>query len=344
MNRSPESRRGRELFRLALVFSLTAVLTALHYGTVKTHVEYHSIYRELYFIPIILTSLWYGLEAGLGFCLLVIAVYVPHVLMTWTAQPGVNVGNILQILAYILVAAVTGHLADRERERQREMREAQNLAVAGKASLAMSSELQELLKTLKELLEDDFPSTGSGFQPSLRHVVDRITTLDHALSHYTQGLPGTRKDFVETDSAIERIKRKLKPLAVKSGVAIEARLQPALGLLAIDESDFLWMLGELTKNAIESSMAGGTVTIASRWSEDQCEIEVRDRGAGIPSRDLSRIFVPFYTTKEKGTGLGLPVCRKIMRDNGGDIRVSSEEGGGTSCVLVFQRIYPHTSR
>jgi signal transduction histidine kinase len=60
-----------------------------------------------------------------------------------------------------------------------------------------------------------------------------------------------------------------------------------------------------------------------------------DQGRGIEPEDLSKIFVPFYTTKENGTGLGLAVCRKMMRDNGGDILVESEPGKGSTFTLVF---------
>jgi two-component system, NtrC family, sensor histidine kinase HydH len=337
-----EPRKGMNVLRLVLVFLTVAILTVLHYSTATHHVEHHVLYRELYFIPIIMVSFWYGLREGLYFSLLVILLYTPHVVMTWAGQPGVNVGNLLQIVVFIIVAATTGYLSDREKKRQQEIREAQNLASLAKASLAMTSELRDVLSALKELLNDGDLPAGTHLRQSLKNVVDRITTLDHTLSHFTRGRSEAQKDFAEVDSSIERVKGKLKPLAKRSGVVVETRLQPSLGLLAINELDFVWMIEELTENAIESSTAGNTVTLASRWSEGQCEIEIRDQGIGIAPENLSKIFVPFYTTKEKGTGLSLAVCRKIMKDYDGEIRVKSKEAEGTSFVLVFRRIYRET--
>jgi len=342
MNDLRESRKGRNVFRIVLVFSIIAVLSVLHYGTATRHMEYHILYRELYFVPIVMVSLWYGLRAGVYFSLLVVILYTPHVMMTWSGQPGVNVGNLSQIIVFILVSAITGTLSDRERKRQMEIREAQNLASLGKASLAMTSELREVLDALKELMKDREMPASPNFSQRLKNQVDRITTLDHTLSHFTRERSEAQKDFAEVDSSVERVKSKLKPLAERSGVTIETRLEPALGLLAVNELDFVWMIEQLTTNAIESSTAGGTVTIASRWSEGQCEVDVHDRGIGIPPENLSKIFVPFFTTKEKGTGLSLAVCKKIMKDCDGEIRVKSDQAEGTKLVLIFRRIHPQT--
>lgn len=338
MNLRLDQSIGLKAAHLIIVFSMIIIVTILHYVTPMAHVQYHTLYRELYFIPIVLVSFWYGLKPGLGISLLVAFLYSPHVLMTWGAQPGVNLGNVLQILVFIAVAVTTGYLSDKQRERQRETLEAQNLATLGKASLAMTSELEDILKTLRKLLDQSTLPLDLNFQEGLKTAVEKMTTLDHILSHFSAKHQKDQKEFAELDSCVERVKDKLKGLGQSRGVLIQTKLEPAPGLLMMNEPDFLWLVEELTKNALENSAFGKTVTITSKWFEDRCEIMVIDQGKGIAVENLSKIFVPFYTTKPGGNGLGLSVCRKIMRDNGGDIDVMSSPGEGSTFVLVFGQV------
>src|SRR3989339_288375 len=143
MNGSASFFRESKKARLAVVYLMIAGITVLHYSTMGSQVSHHILYRELFFVPIILVSFWYGLKKGFYTALFVIFLYSPHIFMTWSAQPGVNVGNLLQLIVFILVAVVTGHLSNREKERQRNLTEAQNLATLGRATLVMTSELQE---------------------------------------------------------------------------------------------------------------------------------------------------------------------------------------------------------
>jgi two-component system sensor histidine kinase HydH len=320
---------------LAIVFLLIAGVTILHYSTMGSHVSYHILYRELYFIPIILISFWYGLRKGFYIAVLVIFLYLPHVFMTWEAQPGVNIGNLLQVLVFILVAVATGYLSDREKERHREITEAQNLATLGKATLAMSSELQEVLNTLKRLQPSAPLSPDQSFKESMQGVVERISTLNQTLAHFMPGYETRPRDFVEIGSAIERVREKVSKIVKEKRVAINTQLGGVSGVLRINDADLIWMLEELIKNAVEQSDPGKTVTVSVNRFEGRSEIAVADRGRGIAPENLSKIFVPFYTTKEKGTGLALSVCKKIMRDIGGDVLVESKPETGSTFTLVF---------
>src|SRR3989339_91685 len=143
MNDSTSFFRESKKARLAVVFLMIAVVTVLHYRTMGSQIAYHILYRELFFIPIILVSFWYGLKKGFYAAVFIIFLYSPHIFMTWNVQPGVNLGNLFQLIVYILVAVVTGHLSNREKERHRNLTEAQNLATLGRATLVMTSELQE---------------------------------------------------------------------------------------------------------------------------------------------------------------------------------------------------------
>src|SRR4030043_226591 len=86
----------------------------------------------------------------------------------------------------------------------------------------------------------------------------------------------------------------------------------------------------LVKNALEAMEKGGTLTIHSKRTDNQAEITITDNGPGIPLKDRDRLFTPFFTTKRRGTGLGLSVSKKIIEDHpGGTLGLDSQEGKGT---------------
>jgi signal transduction histidine kinase len=100
------------------------------------------------------------------------------------------------------------------------------------------------------------------------------------------------------------------------------------------------MFVNLLQNAIQSMQDknGGTVTVTARTEADRVIVEVRDVGAGIRNEDRPKMFTPFFTTKEHGTGLGLPISQKIASFHNGVITYESTEGAGTTFTVNMQRI------
>jgi signal transduction histidine kinase len=107
---------------------------------------------------------------------------------------------------------------------------------------------------------------------------------------------------------------------------------------AMDEVLMRQAFTNLIQNAVEAMQNGGTITIEAEKNKE-IKIAVHDTGAGIPAENLKKIFLPFYTTKDKGTGLGLALVHKIVLSHGGHIEVESTEGMGT----VFRVILPKAS-
>jgi two-component system NtrC family sensor kinase len=99
------------------------------------------------------------------------------------------------------------------------------------------------------------------------------------------------------------------------------------------------VLLNLTLNALDAMPAGGRITIATSCRPGQSVIEFGDTGAGIPGEHIQRIFDPFFTTKKthekRGTGLGLTICYNIISQHGGDMRVSSRVGEGTTFTILL---------
>jgi signal transduction histidine kinase len=95
------------------------------------------------------------------------------------------------------------------------------------------------------------------------------------------------------------------------------------------------VLVNLVLNAVDACEEGGRVSIRAQVDAAELEISVEDSGPGVPLEDAERVFEPFFTTKgaERGTGLGLPVARRIVEAHGGELLLDSPAGGGATFVV-----------
>jgi two-component system sensor histidine kinase AtoS len=141
----------------------------------------------------------------------------------------------------------------------------------------------------------------------------------------------------------------LRPTAalaeVRDLLAVEARrLRVALdvvydeseqGVLRADHTLLAQALINLALNALQAAPAGSAVRLGARRVRDRIAIVVEDRGVGLPDGVRSRLFTPFFTTKPNGTGLGLPSCRRIANELGGDLRLYPRTRGGARALLLL---------
>lgn len=123
------------------------------------------------------------------------------------------------------------------------------------------------------------------------------------------------------------------------GAHVKLKLDPEADDIVADRIQLQQVVFNLVRNAIEA-MAGGPhrdLTIATRRVGDQIELLVADRGPGLPAEVEAQLFEPFITTKEAGMGIGLPICRSIVRAHGGDIRAEARPSGGTVFIVSLPR-------
>ena len=127
--------------------------------------------------------------------------------------------------------------------------------------------------------------------------------------------------------------------AASHGLLIKMKLDPSVDAAIADRIQLQQVIFNLVRNAVEamSGQAAGELTIGSRPAGDNVELLIADRGPGLPLEVEKHLFEPFITTKEGGMGIGLPICRSIMRAHDGDIRAERRPGGGTVFILTLPR-------
>ena len=118
-------------------------------------------------------------------------------------------------------------------------------------------------------------------------------------------------------------------------IGIEKHYDPAIPRALMDEAQIKQALLNVIKNAVQAMPKGGLLTVTTKLERDEIVVRFADTGVGMSEEQLGRIFDPFYTTKDRGSGLGLMIVYKIITDHNGRIDVESEEGRGTQVTVVL---------
>jgi signal transduction histidine kinase len=323
--------------KIALIVVLVVVISILHYSTIHGTLGVHIPHRELYFIPILLASFWFGLNIGLIASLAVSLVYAPHVFVH--SEFLNNIWPVsFQIVVFNLAAIMMGLLVERGKRQQEKIIIAEKLAVLGRAAIAVGHEMKDLLGALKRMaghvkglnyteLDHDFDCEMTRLEQMVEILSSFVTTEQVQL-------------FSHDMNEIVRIRiENNKKAARKLGANFETDLDDQGCPSQVNTETIGWILDQIILNALEVSNRGKTIHIRSRRGGDSCQVEIEDEGAGIKPEHLPNIFKPFFTTKKMGDGLALAASRKIMRDMGGDIQVTSENGTGASFTLTIPREY-----
>jgi signal transduction histidine kinase len=132
------------------------------------------------------------------------------------------------------------------------------------------------------------------------------------------------------NAVAEKTLELLRPELDNRGLTVMAKLARGLTVTPIDGTQMQQVLVNLVKNAMQAMTRGGTLTLQTGETPDHVWVSVADTGGGIPEEQISRIFEPFYTTKKKGTGLGLMIVQRIVRAHEGRIELESHVGRGTT--------------
>jgi PAS domain S-box-containing protein len=194
------------------------------------------------------------------------------------------------------------------------------------------------LKRLRQASEDDpaaVPARADKLAEYLGVARGEITRLDYIITEFLSAMrptpprfrPGSLNDVVADTLAL------LQPELDNRKLVVRQKLARSLPVVRLDPGQMKQVLVNLVKNAMQAMTKGGTLTLATGATPDEEWLSVADTGCGIPSEQLNRIFEPFYTTKQKGTGLGLMIVQRILRDHGGRVELESRVDRGTTFRL-----------
>ncbi len=324
-----------QLYKIVLIALLILIISLLHYGAIKGNIGLHLLHRELYFIPILLVSFWFGLKFGLGTAVVISIIYAPHSIIYGSAHVPV-LAMISQVFVFLLVAVILGWLVDRQKVQQRRLLAHENLSVLGRAAAVIANEMHDLLSSLKKMSRKSNRLQCTELDADFAHEMMRLETMVEVISSFS---PSEKIEMISHDlnAIISDHMKHQAGSAQKTDVRIQMDLDENRCPSRVDPAKVGWILDQLIKNAFEVSAPGKTISIRTRRGGNICRIEVQDQGPGIRREHMSNMFAPFFTTKENGQVLALAGCRKVLRDLGGDIEVRSTFGEGATFTMLIPR-------
>lgn len=221
---------------------------------------------------------------------------------------------------------------------QEQLRKSDTLNVVGELAAGIAHEIRNPMTSLKgfiQLLEESLDDEHSMYFHVIRSELDRIDSIinefliiakPHARQFQMKDINVILKETVDLLSA----------QASLHNVQFELNYsQPQLPVFC-EPNQLKKVFINIIKNAIEVMPEGGIVRISIAFRGDErIQVSISDQGEGIPSNQLKNLGKPFYTTKEKGTGLGLMVSFKIVEEHHGKIVIESEEGKGTTFRVIL---------
>lgn len=242
------------------------------------------------------------------------------------------------------VLVVADDVTDEHKTKAR-LIQTERLAAIGRMAAHVTHEVRNPLSSIGlnvELLEEELegmPPEARSLLRSIQREIDRLTEITEEYLRLAR-LPMPRLEPERLGDIVEEVGRFVARELETSGLSLAVAVDPELPLVAADESQIRQALLNLLRNAKDAMPAGGAVQLAARRAPGGLEIVVRDRGEGIAPEARVHLFDLFYSTKERGTGLGLPLTQQIVSAHGGTIRCEDAEGGGTVFTMWFPEARP----
>ncbi len=240
-------------------------------------------------------------------------------------------------------------MADAVEEREHRLIRSERLATVGRMAAQVTHEVRNPLASIglyAELLGDEIGAASEAHRlvTSISSEVDRLTEITENYLRFAR-LPQPKLEREDLTALVASVAEFARAELAQSRITLELSLPNESIDVAADENQIRQALLNLIRNAREAMVDGGSLKISvARRPDETATITMTDSGAGISADNLPKIFDPFFSTKAKGTGLGLALVQQIAAEHGGRAEAESAPGQGTTFRLVLPSRASTTAR
>lgn len=357
--------RGARSPHFWIIAALMAVLTLVyyaghtplaHFGSFFTDAFPHDLHRALFLLPIIYAALTFRVRGALGASFVFLCVVLPRTFYSPYADPLIR--PLLFVLFTAFVGVLTAVLMDRvEEERgvirrlkesQEQLIHAEKLTSLGQMAASIAHEINNPLAgvlTYTKLLAKKVSGNTFRKEEALDYlskmeseVIRCSKIIRNLLDFARQTEPMLR--LVDANQVLEQVLAMVGHQARLQNIEVVKELSTSLPRVMADFDQLQQVFTNLTLNAIQAMPGGGKLTLRTSAENSEVKVDVQDTGCGIPKENLNKLGTPFFTTKEKGkgVGLGVAVVYGIVERHKGKVTVKSEVGKGTT-FTVYLRVH-----
>src|SRR5881296_2295587 len=190
-----------------------------------------------------------------------------------------------------------------------------------------------------QLMERSLQNLGDGAKAELQQSIDvarsEVNRLDSIVTQFLRAIRPSRPQLrpENLNTIVEEAVRFFTPELQDREIVVEQELRAELPLLQLDRDQMKQAFYNVIKNSLEATKRHGTLHIRTDMDDTNVIVSFVDTGSGMSAGNLSRVFEPYFTTKPSGTGLGLLIVRRIVREHGGELSIESNEGEGLTLTI-----------
>jgi PAS domain S-box-containing protein len=237
------------------------------------------------------------------------------------------------------ILSIGTDITDRKEKTERLLQKSEKLALLGQMAAGIAHEIRNPLTSIKgfvQLFKSDHPQ-----EEYYDIVLSEIERINAIVGEFLVLAKPTVAVFIEKDVKvlIKDVVTLINTQSILNNVQIFVEFDRDLPIVSCEENQLKQVFLNLLKNAIEAMPRGGNIDVkVKEKKEGKISIQIIDQGIGIPKERIPTLGEPFYTTKEKGTGLGLMTCYKIIESHNGELNIQSKVNEGTAIEVLLPTI------
>lgn len=365
-DRSDSNGNSRMLWLAGTAATILLIEIALRF-TPEGLEHWHYALHRLYYLPIISAGLTAGWGGGLAAAIVSGLSYLSHSRETDSPDARNVLDRYLETMVFCLVGVLAGVLSDRERKQRRKaervalelrrvyqelqdnvehVKRAARMSALGHLSAGLAHEIRNPLASIEGAagIVQREPQNETRRAEFLEIIQEESRRLNRLVTNFLDFARPRAPELRPTDigALVNTVVNLVSQTTTRSDINFRVDVEEGLAPLRCDSEQLKQVILNLMLNAVQAMPQGGEVLVAAKRSRQALTIRVKDEGSGIPEKDLDSIYDPFFTTKETGTGLGLPVAYQIVEKHGGELML--EDNGPSGACFAIRIPYDGSGR